>query len=117
MPRCVTDTFNPEHWTDAHAEPTHHIFVDKEQFEKLLMSLPADDDLSEYRLQGLADLRFSLMHQQQNERSAPSQLSDSDSAAEPSPAPDLQDRLIGLESVIERCGIKKSKIYELIKID
>ena len=117
LPRFATGAINLEHWTNTDAEPTHHIFVDKEQFEKLLMSLPADDDLSEYRLQGLADLRFSLMHQQQNEQSAPSQLSDSDSAAEPSPAPDLQDRLIGLESVIERCGVKKNKIYELIEID
>tara|TARA_B100000678_G_scaffold263990_2_gene247176 strand:- start:558 stop:1331 length:774 start_codon:yes stop_codon:yes gene_type:complete len=117
LPRFATGTFNMEYWTDSDAKPTHHIFVDNEHFEKLLMSLPTDDYLSEYQLQCIADPRFALMHRQQNERSVSSQPSDSDSAAEPTRAPDPQDRLIRLGSVIERCGIQKSKIYELIKID
>ncbi len=43
LPRFATGAINLEHWTNTDAEPTHHIFVDKEQFEKLLMSVPTDD--------------------------------------------------------------------------
>ncbi|WP_187334936.1 helix-turn-helix transcriptional regulator [Novosphingopyxis iocasae] len=117
LPRFATGTLNLEHWTDSDAAPTHHIFVDNEQFEKLLMSLPTDDYLSEYQLQCIADPRFALMQRQQNDQSALEPSPASDSRVGPSPAPSPQDRLINLNSVLERCGIKKSKLYDLIKGD
>ncbi len=117
LPRFATGALNLERWADSDAEPTHHIFVDKQHFEQLLMSLPTDDSLSDYQLQCIADPRHALMQREQPKQNeqfvgAPSPIVNG-SGALPIRS-NHQDRLIGLEKVKELSGFGRSKIYAMI---
>ncbi|WP_420606539.1 helix-turn-helix transcriptional regulator [Novosphingopyxis sp.] len=115
MPRFATGALNLERWSDPDAKPTHHIFVDKQQFEQFLMSLPADDELSDYQLQCLADRRLAIMQGQQNERASGDPSLDVNGVVGLSATSSVQDRLLEMQSIIALCGCQKSKIYAMIK--
>ena len=117
LPRFATGALNLEHWADSDAEPTHHIFVDKQHFERLLMSLPTDDTLSDYQLRCIFDPRYALMQREQHKQNeqfdgAPSPIENGSSVLPI--RSNSQDRLIGLEKVKELSGFGRSKIYAMM---
>jgi predicted DNA-binding transcriptional regulator AlpA len=113
--RFATGAFNLERWVDTDTEPTHYIFVDRQQFEKLLMSLPTDDTLSDYQMQYLADPRHAIRQREQSKQTPGAPLPIIDSPDLPHSHVSSQDRLLGLASVMEVCGYKKSKIYDMVQ--
>ena len=120
LPRFAKGALNVGHWADSDAEPTHHIFVDKQHFEQLLMSLPTDDTLSDYQLRCIFDPRHALMQRKQHKQNeqlvgAPSPIADGSGVLPIRSNP--QDRLIGLEKVKELSGFGRSKIYAMMSDD
>lgn len=115
LPRFATGALNLKRWANADAEPTHHIFVDKQQFELLLLSLPADDELSDYQLQCLDDPSHAIRQRQQTERPSSVNSPAVNAVVRPTIASGSQDRLLDMKTITGLCGIKKSKIYDMIK--
>lgn len=115
LPRFAKGALNLERWADTDSEPTHHIFVDKHQFELLLLSLPADNELSDYQLQCIDNPSHAIRQRQQTEQASSANSPAADAIVPKSVACGSQDRLLDMTTIIGLCGIKKSKIYDMIK--
>lgn len=58
LPRFATGELNLESWTDANAEPTHRIFVNRDQFDQFLVTVGRQTYLTKDQVAAVADPHF-----------------------------------------------------------
>lgn len=107
MPRFAFGALNLEHWADAHAAPSHTIFVDRDAFNAWLAALQPDGPLTKRQLDDVMD------PQARAKRAIASQMRAID------PAPQIVDTLMPPRADPPGVGpmfIKLAEVMELVSL-
>jgi predicted DNA-binding transcriptional regulator AlpA len=117
LPRFATGELNLESWTDANAEPTHRIFVNRDQFDQFLVTVGGHIYLTSDQVASAVDPHFRARRDLSRKFAPEVQNSE-----QPNPsatdgksrefAPDLS--LVPINQVMKMTGMGRTSVYKQI---
>lgn len=115
--RFATGMLNLERWADAAAEPTHRIFVDRDQFDQYLAFLPTSTVLTDDQVARVVDPALHARRSRQRSL-APTQVRGGPvlmHQQQEHAASAVGAALVDIEQVMLLTGLKRTSVYKLIK--
>lgn len=123
LPRFSTGAIDPDQWEKIDAVPTHRIFVDAEQFLKWMRGLQRPDETTEEQLEKIFDPSYVTPKQSASivtgevPSNGRNMFAGADAkAVTGATPPDVGPRLLSIAQVIDKVGVKKSTIYNRVKV-